>query len=314
MMMAQKVKQLWPGTKQKVRLHFHLYFFILLITFTHTLLATISYYFVPETIKLSTTPPVKVVTAGKTKAKKGTDKTLQVTMRPYVKLEKGVAPKQKSSGDKEVIELFDSDSNQEPSTPIKLEPKPEPTKPEPAPVKGSKKDKKKKPFYDAANEVFQTQMKRNMNPVSFVGKKEETTLDNTVSPKLEGDQGPLEKPMDKKLNCAACKQLHDFCHRKVYSDYIKKKIFYDYKNKTNYPDSDEIQAKIKEAYNEKRRVDVHLHFNFYDGAVYPLLNCLYGYSWELVHMVNDLTECARINHDTKNGIVEFIRAKRHRKA
>ena len=142
-------------------------------------------------------------------------------------------------------------------------------------------------------------MKRNINPVTFIGKKEETTLDNTVSPKLEGEQVPLEKEMDEKLYCTACKQLHEYCHRRIYSDYIKNKVFYEYKNKTTNPESEEIQAIIKEGYNEKRKVDVHGHFNFYDGAVYPLPYCLYGFSWELVHLVNELTECARINCDTK---------------
>ena len=61
-------------------------------------------------------------------------------------------------------------------------------------------------------------MKRNINPVSYIGEKEETTLENIVSPKLEGEQVPLEKDMDEKLYCASCKQLHEFCHRKVFPD------------------------------------------------------------------------------------------------
>ena len=81
---------------------------------------------------------------------------------------------------------------------------------------------------------------------------------------------PLEKEIDEKLYCESCKQLHEYCHRKVFSDYIKKKVFYEYKNKTSSPKTDEIQAEIKEGYNEKCKVDVHGQFNFYDGAVYPL--------------------------------------------
>ena len=145
-------------------------------------------------------------------------------------------------------------------------------------------------------------MKINIDPVSYIGKKDETTLNNTVSPMLEGEKVPLEKPMDKKLHCPACKQLHEYCHRKVCSDCIKKKIFYKYKNKTNYPEPEEIQALIKEGYNEKLKVDDHLHFNFHDSAIYPLPNCLYGYSWDLVHS------------NMKTGNVEFIWAKRHCKA
>ena len=219
-----------------------------------------------------------------------------------------MTPKKKSpSDDKEVIEIDWSSNEERDANKLELESSLKQTNKASVPSKNdSKKDKKKKPFFNAANEEFQKQMRRNINPVSFIGKKEETALENTVSPKLEGEQVPLEKDMDKTLYCTACKQLHEYCHRRKYSDYIKKKIFFEYKNKTTNPEPDEIQAVIKEGYNEKRKVEVHSEFKFYDGAVYPLPNCLYGFSWELVHMVNELTGCTRINCNTKNGIVEFI--------
>ena len=106
-------------------------------------LASISDYFIPETIK-SSTAPITSVEASRNKTETATNKKLSATKRPYIKTEKGMTPKKKSSDDKEVIEIADSDSNQEG----------EPNKPHPEssvketqvsipPVKQPKKDKKK---------------------------------------------------------------------------------------------------------------------------------------------------------------------------
>ena len=50
----------------------------------------------------------------------------------------------------------------------------------------------KKALFYAANEKYQKQMRHNINPVSYIGKNKETTLENTVSPRLEGDKKLLK--------------------------------------------------------------------------------------------------------------------------
>ena len=171
---------------------------------------------------------------------------------------------------------------------------------------------KKSAYFESANDEFVATWKKSINPVSYIGKKQENCLDHPMKTKLE--KVHLEIAMDKSLCYQSCKQLLDYCYRKKYSDYIKKKVFYIYKNQASQPASEHIQEEIKEAYNKKLRVDFHARFNCYDGADYELPDCLYSYSIEIVHMIHELVECTVINCKTREGIVQLIKTKRHCKA
>ena len=181
---------------------------------------------------------------------------------------------------------------------------------------GTEPNLKKKPYFEAADEIYNESMKTNLNRVSFVGK---TLLSSDHARQRLAETShlvttPIEISMNTDLYCKDCKQLSDFCHRKVYSDYIKKKVFYEYANITVQPECDAVLKKCKDCYNEIRRVCYHQKFNFYDGAEQELPPCLYAFSWEIVHMTQEIIEGAKINNETKDGIVQLIAAKRLRRA
>ena len=141
----------------------------------------------PDTVK-SNSVAVTSVSSAKKKSH-CTDKKCAVSAKkPHIKKEKeDSTSKKKSPKKKEAIEIDldskeESNHNDDPDLSISS-------------MKDSKSPRKK-PFFDVANEEYQKQMRRNINPVSYIGKKKETTLENTVSPRLEGDKEPLEKPMD----------------------------------------------------------------------------------------------------------------------
>ena len=180
----------------------------------------------------------------------------------------------------------------------------------------AEQDLKKKPYFAAIDSIYNESMKTNLNRVSFVGK---TLLSSDHARKRAAEtmdigMSPIEIAMNSNKYCKDCNQLYEFCHRRVYSDYIKKKVFFEYANITVQPKCDDIIKTCEESYNEIRRVSFHQKFNFYDGAEQDLPPCLYAFSWELVHMIEEIIEGAKINSETKDGIIKLIAAKRLRKA
>ena len=152
---------------------------------------------------------------------------------------------------------------------------------------------------------------------SFQGLTMITSLhaeESIVNTKTYLKSASLEIEMDKETYCPDCKQLLDHCHRRVYSDYIKKKLFFKFANITRQPECDEVLTAFQAAYNEVRRVSFHQKFNFYDGAELEVPDCMYKYQWDLVHMIEEIVEGCKINKETKDGIVQLIKAKRLRKA
>ena len=180
----------------------------------------------------------------------------------------------------------------------------------------AEQDLKKKPYFAAIDSIYNESMKTNLNRVSFVGK---TLLSSDHARKRAAEtmdigMSPIEITMNSNKYCKDCNQLCEFCHRRVYSDYIKKKVFFEYANITVQPKCDDIIKTCEDSYNEIRRVSFHQKFNFYDGAEQDLPPCLYAFSWELVHMIEEIIEGAKINSETKDGIIKLIAAKRLRKA
>lgn len=165
------------------------------------------------------------------------------------------------------------------------------------------------PFYDAAQELLKTTFSASINSASFTGRN---NLSSKNVPKSY--QGILEIEMDSSLYCRHCKQLKkNYCHRVVYSDYIKKKLFSMYSNKGRQPGIDEFTEKMTEAYNEARRVNYHRKFNFYDAVHYEMPGCLAKYSMEIVRLMQEVVEATKINDETREGVIQMIKAKRHRK-
>ena len=183
--------------------------------------------------------------------------------------------------------------------------------------KDAEKDMKKKPYFEAADKCYKESLKTNINMVSFQGKTMFTSLhadESIVNTKTYLKSASLEIEMDKETYCPDCQQLLDHCHRRVYSDYIKKKLFFKFANITRQPECDEVLTAFQAAYNEVRRVSFHQKFNFYDGAELEVPDCMYKYQWDLVHMIEEIVEGCKINKETKDGIVQLIKAKRLRKA
>lgn len=183
-----------------------------------------------------------------------------------------------------------------------------------------KSDKKKRSENDdtdwckVANKEFKKSLEKNLNPVSFTGMNKLTSVSNGYhGSELEKQLG-LERVMDISLYCPHCKQLNDFCHFKVYSDYIEKKLFYKYTSKTEYPGDPVIYKDCVEAYNEKRRVIFHDKFEFYDGAEIDLPYCLVKHAYDIETMIQSIVRATNINNNIRKGVVQCIRAKRSRRA
>ena len=90
-------------------------------------------------------------------------------------------------------------------------------------------------------------------------------------------------------------------------------LFSMYSNKVRQPGSDEFREKMTEAYNEARRVNYHRKFNFYDAVHYEMPGCLAKYSMEIVRLMQEVVEATKINDETREGVIQMIKAKRHRK-
>ena len=109
--------------------------------------------------------------------------------------------------------------------------------------KDAEKDMKKKAYFEAADKSYKQSLKTNINTVSFQGKTMFTSLhadESIVNTKTYLKSASLEIEMDKEMYCKDCIQLLDHCHRRVYSDYIKKKLFFKFANITRKPECDKV--------------------------------------------------------------------------
>ena len=71
---------------------------------------------------------------------------------------------------------------------------------------------------------------------------------------------------------------------------------------------------MTEAYNKARRVNFHRKFNFYDAAEHEMPGCLAKYSYGIVRLMQEVVEGTKINNETKNEIIQMIKAKQHHKS
>ena len=172
---------------------------------------------------------------------------------------------------------------------------------------------REKPWYKDAERRFKESMSMNLNKVSYLGKKQISSTYNhrTVS---ESADEPLETNIDPKLYCKHCKQLNVHCHNRIYSDYITKKMFSMYSNKIDNPGYDKMKKQMELAYNEKRRCNYYDRFEFYDSAHAELPWYLEYQSFTIAKMIQEVVVATRINHETREGVVKLLRAKRFRKA
>ena len=146
---------------------------------------------------------------------------------------------------------------------------------------GSARDK---PWYQKATEAFEKSMKTNLNPVSFVGRKDPKSTKGDATDE-EGNTA-LEVQIDPTQYCEHCKQLLTHCHRRTYHDFITKKLFWMYRNQVEQPGWDEIKKQMRIAYNEHRRSRYHERFGFYDGEEWELPGCLENFSFTIEFHLN----------------------------
>ena len=105
-------------------------------------------------------------------------------------------------------------------------------------------------------------MKNNINTVSYPGKKQLSSTYNHCTSSAASTDKPSETDIDLSLFCKHCKHHNTHYHNHVYSDYITKKMFSIYLNKIENLSYNEMEKKMKIAYNQKRRG------NYYDQLQY----------------------------------------------
>ena len=86
-----------------------------------------------------------------------------------------------------------------------------------------------------------------------------------------------------------------------------------YQNKANLFAPEHIMKTVTQAYNESRRVDVCTRFRFYDITEEPMPGCVEELGNVLVSTVKELRGITRNNQEMKDGIVQYIRAKRFKR-
>lgn len=125
---------------------------------------------------------------------------------------------------------------------------------------------------------------------------------------------PIQTDIDPKLFCKHCKQLNTHCHKHIYSDYITKKLFSIYSNKLEGPGYNDMKKEMVIAYNEKRRCNYYDRFGFYDSANVDLPWCLEYHSFTIAKMIQEVVVATKINHETREGIIQLLCAKKFHKA
>ena len=166
-------------------------------------------------------------------------------------------------------------------------------------------ESKAKKWFPQAKSLFNDKMKASINTVSFQGLPKEKNAG--------ADVHKLEIDLSQDDYCKHCLQTHAFCHKKVHTNYIVKKVFTVYQHRTDMGASEEIMGTIRQAYNESRRVDICTRFGFYDIKEEPMPGCVEEIGKKLVSTVKELRGAAKTNQDIKDGIVQYIRAKRFRR-
>ena len=153
-------------------------------------------------------------------------------------------------------------------------------------------------------------LKKNINPVSFVGRNDYNPYSNI--PPCTEESTELEIEEDPSKFCRQCKQLNSYCHRIVYQEFIKRKLFSIYSNQLKSPSLDKIKEEMKIAYNEKRRVEIVKEFHLYDQENIDMPPCLISYLFRLRSLIHEVTEATKINFETREGVSKYIAAKRMR--
>ena len=162
-----------------------------------------------------------------------------------------------------------------------------------------------KKWFPQAKSLFNEKMKASINTVSFQGLPKERNA--------AADVHKLEIDISQDDYCEHCLQTHEFCHKKVHMNYVIKKVFTVYQHRADMCASEHIMGTIRQAYNESRRVDVCTRFRFYDIKEEPMPGCVEELGKKLVSTVKELRGATRTNQDIKDGIVQYIRAKRFRR-
>ena len=162
-----------------------------------------------------------------------------------------------------------------------------------------------KAWFPTARAAFNEKARANINPVSFNGIKRR---------QYQNESTKLEIEISPDTYCSGCKQLHEHCHLKVHSNYIRKKLFATYRDQSELYGKVHIMASVKDAYNECRRVDYCNRFRFYDTTEEDLPGCLERIGNQLVSTVQELRNACIINGEVKEGIVQLLRTKRFRRA
>ena len=122
--------------------------------------------------------------------------------------------------------------------------------------------------------------------MSFIGQTNYNPYSHIPSCAQETTE--LEVEEDPSKYCQECKQLNSYCHKIVYHDLIKKTLFRRYMNRIKKPSYEEIKEAMKEAYNEKRRVEYHNEFGFVDREQAELPRCLLAYSFKLKNLLYEV--------------------------
>lgn len=155
------------------------------------------------------------------------------------------------------------------------------------------------------NKLYSKYVKGNTNNISIAGNK------NITKASLEDT---IEIEMDHNLFCHGCKQIKEYCHDTKYSDYCMKKMVFMYRNYQKDYSEEEVKSNFTFAYNEIRRIDIYNRFKFYDGHMDNIPGCLECCLDEAQILVSNLKFTVDTNEATKKGIVEYLRAKRFRRA
>ena len=83
-------------------------------------------------------------------------------------------------------------------------------------------------------------------------------------------------------------------------------------NRIKKPTYEEINETMKEAYNEKRRVEYHKEFRFVDREQAELPHCLLAYSFKRKSLLYKVAEATKINYKTCCSVCKCVAAKRMR--
>ena len=163
---------------------------------------------------------------------------------------------------------------------------------------------KAKNWFPKAKSLYNEKVKASINIVGFQGLSKETHACGVNN---------IEIDLSEREYCKHCLRTHDFYHKAVHMNYIRKKVLTVYQNKANLFAPEHIMKTVTQSYNESRRVDVCTRFKFYDITEETMPGCVEELGKALVNTVNELRGITRNNQEMKDGIVQYVRAKRFRR-